>query len=90
LARFGPKPRFPAKNSDIRKISGKNRSGAPFAIEYFVAVTVMATKIMERGWFPKVVPPAGGLRAVRILGSLKAGLCDDDNQTAALKYPSQA
>jgi len=30
--------------------------------------------ITERGWFPRAVPPAGGLRAAHCLGLLKGSI----------------
>jgi hypothetical protein len=32
------------------------------------------TRIMERGWFPRTAPPAGGLRAVPDPGLIATGL----------------
>jgi hypothetical protein len=66
-------------------------SGIHFALGIFVIVNVTVTggwqatqQIMERGWFPRTVPPAGGLRAVHCPGLKKcAGLFDDND---ALKH----
>jgi hypothetical protein len=40
---------------------------------------------MERGWFPRIVLPAGGLRAARVLGFLELVKCMNDEFELNLK-----